>query len=169
MKKLLLLTLSVIVFTNCDRVTQTIAIKHNDALITESDKVVSAFDEVSNSLTSFNADSINNALQKYNYQINQALQNINTSVALKDSSLKLATIEMLNTFKSVGENEFSEIRDIYTLPDSLYTKTEEEEVTALATAIDEKIETAQNKQRNAQIAFSKKYNFVLMLGKDTLK
>ncbi len=169
MKKLIIITLGIITLTSCDRVTQTLAIKHNDAIITESDKVVSAFDAVSNSLTSFNADSITISLQKYNSQINQSLQNINTTLALKDSSLKLASIEMIKTFKSVGENEFSKIRDIYTIPDSLYTTTEEKEVTALATAIDEKIETAQNKQRNAQIAFAKKYNFVLMLGKDTIK
>ena len=169
MKKLVIVIASILFLSNCDKVMQGIVIKHNDAIIAESDKVVDAFNKLNNSLAIFNVDSIDLAMKSYNQQIDATLLRINKVISFNDSSLKTATTEMIHVFKSVGDNEFTQIRTIYTIPDSLYNNDNEKEVTALAEAIDEKIETAQNKQRVAQKAFAQKYNFVLMVGKDTIK
>lgn len=168
MKTIIIAIITAIAFASCDAVTQGLAIKHNDVVIGESDKVIDAFNVLNNTLTTYNVDSINIALQNYQAQITNSLKGINKAIALKDSSLKLASIEMIQVFKTIGENEFSKIRDIYAIPDSLYSEKEEAEVTALTTAIDEKIETAQIKQRDAQKAFAKKYHFALLIGKDTI-
>ena len=169
MKQRLIIIASIFLLTNCNRVMQGIAIKHNDAIIAESDKVVDAFNTLNNTLSTFNVDSIDLALKLYNHQIDATLQGINKVIAFNDSSLKTTTVEMIHVFKSVGDNEFTQIRTIYAIPDSLYNDEHEKEVKALAASIDEKIETAQNKQKASQKAFAQKYNFVLMSGKDTIK
>lgn len=169
MKNLIIITIALFALTNCDRVTQNLAIKHNDALIEESGKVIDVFNNLNNSLATYNPDTIDIALMYYNNQINSSLVNINKVILLKDSTLKLATKNMIEVFKSVGENEFIKIRDIYTISDSLYSDEDAAEITALATTIDKKVEIAQNMQREAQKAFAKKYNFVLLSGKDTIK
>ena len=98
MKKLILITLSIITLSSCDKVTQTLAIKHNDAIITESDNVVGAFDAVSNSLTSFNADTITIALQKYNLQIKSDRRfTINYSNFHSRISFSIQTLPKLNS------------------------------------------------------------------------
>ena len=169
MKKTILVALSLISFISCNRITQKIAIKHNDAVIGISDKVVAAFDNLNKTLATFNPDSIDIALTNYNTQVTNSFDDLNHVIALNDTTLKVGTKAMLQVFKSVGENEFKQISDLYHLPDSLYTNKEEKEVFDIATAIDEKIEAAQLKQQNAQKAFAKKYDFTLMIGKDTLK
>lgn len=169
MKKIIISICTMVALTSCDSVTQGLAIKHNDAIVNECNKVIQAFSNVNTSIATYNPDSITMALADYQAQIDYSLQGINKAIALKDSSFKLASIDMLKVFAEVGKNEFSKIRDIYTIPDSLYTKEDEEQVTALATSIDTKIEAAQTLQQNAQIAFSKKYNFPLLSGKDTIK
>lgn len=169
MKKTILVALSLISFISCNRITQKIAIKHNDAVIGISDKVVAAFDNLNKTLATFNPDSIDVALSNYNTQVTNSFDDLNHVIALNDTTLKVGTKAMLQVFKSVGENEFKQISDLYHLPDSLYTNKEEKEVFDIATAIDEKIEAAQLKQQNAQKAFAKKYDFTLMIGKDTLK
>ncbi len=169
MKKIALVILTVASFYSCDRINQKIAIKHNDAVIEASDKVVFAFDKLNNSLATFNPDSIDLALAAYNLQINNSILELNQAVSINDTSLKVGTREMLYVFKSVGNNEFKQIRTIYQIPDSLYTEKEEKEVTDIASAIDEKIEAAQLKQQNIQKAFAKRFNFELMFNKDSLK
>lgn len=169
MKKTILVALSLISFISCNRITQKIAIKHNDAVIEVSDKVIVAFDNLNKALATFNPDSIDIALTSYNALVTSSFDELNHVVALNDTSLKVGTKAMLHVFKSVGEHEFKQISDIYHIPDSLYTDKEEKEVFDIATAIDEKIEAAQLKQQNAQKAFAKKYDFTLMIGKDTLK
>jgi hypothetical protein len=148
---------------------QKTAIKHNDAVIEASDKVVVAFDKLNNALATYNPDSIDIALRAYNLQVDNSLQELNTVVSINDTSLKVGTREMLVVFKSVGDNEFKQISTIYHIPDSLYTEKEEKEVTDIATAIDEKIEAAQVKQQKAQKEFAKKFNFDLIFDKDSQK
>jgi hypothetical protein len=169
MKKLAVVILCVTSFYSCDRINQKIAIKHNDAVIEASDKVVFAFDKLNKALATFDPDSIDIALATYNLQINNSLLELNKAVSVNDTSLKFGTREMLHVFKSVGDNEFKHINAIYHLPDSLYTEKEEKEVNDIASAIDEKIEAAQLKQQNAQKAFAKKFNFELIFDKDSLK
>jgi hypothetical protein len=169
MKKLAVVILCVTSFYSCDRINQKIAIKHNDAVIEASDKVVFAFDKLNKALATFDPDSIDIALATYNLQINNSLLELNKAVSVNDTSLKFGTREMLHVFKSVGDNEFKQINAIYHLPDSLYTEKEEKEVNDIASAIDEKIEAAQLKQQNAQKAFAKKFNFELIFDKDSLK
>lgn len=169
MKKTILVALSLISFISCNRITQKIAIKHNDAVIGVSDKVVAAFDNLNKALATFNPDTIDIALTNYNAQVTNSFNELNQVIVLNDTSFKEGTKAMLRVFKSVGEHEFKQISDIYHIPDSLYTDKEEKEVFDIATAIDEKIEAAQLKQQNAQKAFAKKYDFTLMIGKDTLK
>lgn len=169
MKKLAVVILFVASFYSCDRINQKIAIKHNDAVIEASDKVVFAFDKLNSALATFNPDSIDMALTAYNLQVNNSLQELNKVVSINDTSLKAGTREMLHVFKSVGDNEYKQISNIYHIPDSLYTEKEEKEVTDIATAIDEKIEAAQLKQKNAQKQFAKKFNFELIFDNDSLK
>ena len=169
MKKIILVALALVSLISCNRINQKIAIKHNDAVIGVSDKVVTAFDNLNKALATFNPDSIDIALTNYNAQVTSSFDELNNVIALSDTSFKEGTKAMLRVFKSVGENEFKQISDIYHIPDSLYTDKEEKEVLDIATAIDEKIEAAQLKQQNAQKAFAKKYDFTLMIGKDTLK
>ena len=168
MKKTILIALSVVSFISCNRITQKIAIKHNDAVIEVSDKVVAAFDNLNKALATFNPDSIDIALTNYNAQVTSSFNELNNVIALNDTSFKEGTKAMLHVFKLVGENEFKQISDIYHIPDSLYTDKEEKEVFDIATAIDEKIAAAQLKQQNSQKAFAKKYDFIVMIGKDTL-
>lgn len=169
MKKLAVVVLFAASFYSCDRINQKIAIKHNDAVIEASDKVVFAFDKLNSALATFNPDSIDMALAAYNLQVNNSLQELNKVVSINDTSLKVGTREMLHVFKSVGDNEYKQISTIYHIPDSLYTEKEEKEVTDIAAAIDEKIEAAQLKQKNAQKQFAQKFNFELIFDKDSLK
>jgi hypothetical protein len=169
MKKITLIAFSFVFFISCGRITQEIAIKHNDSVIDLSDLVIDSFDKLNTTLSTFNPDSIDIALTNYNTQVNNSIQGLTKITSISDSSLKVGTIDMLRVFKSVGENEFQQISDIYHIPDSLYTDKEEKEVLDISAAIDEKIAAAQLKQQNIQKAFAKKYNFILMVGKDTLK
>ncbi len=149
-----------IAFTSCDRVTQDMAIKHNDAIVTENDKMVDAFDKLVASIGTFKLDSIDLGIKQYRSQIESSMQIVNTST-LKDSLLQKSAIEMTSVFKSVGEVELSEVRELYAIPDSLYTEVEEAKVKALLTAIDDKLAAAQDKHIETQKAFAKKYNFIL--------
>lgn len=169
MKKIVIVSLLAANLISCDRINQKIAIKHNDAVIEVSNKVIASFDNLIGSLGTFNPDSIDIALNQYNLIISNSFNDLNKVISLNDTSLKVETKKMLEVFKSVGENEFKQISTIYHLPDSLYTKTEEKEVNDIATAIDEKIETAELKQQKTQKEFAKKFGFVLMAGKDTIK
>lgn len=169
MKKIVIISLFAATLISCDRINQKIAIKHNDAVIEVSNNVIASFDKLIGSLGTFNPDSIDIALNQYNLVISNSFNDLNKVISLNDTSLKVETKKMLEVFKSVGENEFKQISTIYHLPDSLYTKTEEKEVNDIATAIDEKIETAELKQQKTQKEFAKKFGFVLMAGKDTIK
>ena len=169
MKKIVIVSLFAATLISCNRINQRVAIKHNDEVIEVSNKVIASFDQLIGSLGSYNPDSIDLALTHYNLLVSNSFNDLNKVTSLNDTSLKVETKKMLEVFKSVGENEFKQISDIYHLPDSLYTKTEEKEVNDIATAIDEKIETAELKQQKTQKEFAKKFGFVLMAGKDTIK
>jgi hypothetical protein len=151
MKKIISIIMLAIAFTSCDRVTQNMAIKHNDAIVTENDKMVDAFDKLVASIGTF---------KQYRSQIESSIKIVNTTT-LKDSLLQKSAMEMANVFKSVGEVECIEVRELYAIPDSLYTEVEEAKVKVLLTAIDDKLAAAQDKHIETQKAFAKKYNFRL--------
>ncbi len=169
MKKIFLSLLILFSLNNCDRINQKIAIKHNDEIIALSDDVVKEFDKLNSVLSTYNPDSIDIALANYNHLVGSSISALNKISPVNDTSLKHSTSMLMEVFKSVGENEFKQISDMYHLPDSLYTTKEQKEVFDIATAIDEKVAAAQLKQLTTQKIFAKKNNFVLMVGKDTLK
>ncbi len=140
------------------------AINYNDAIISKQQTIVNLF----NSLDSSFSDTIHKTFvthyEKLKTEIEQQLNTIDTAIKPFNGSddFKNAYKELLKSYNEVVNNEYKQLVDWYSLPDSLFTEDVLAEFRKTYQLANEKLEQALNRFREFQKQFASTYKFNLI-------
>lgn len=139
------------------------AIKYNDQIISQQQKIVSLFNKLDSSF----ADTVNHSfklihhelLQEIEYQIKNidSIPNFDNKDRFKQEYKTLLTV-----YHDVVKNDYSKMIELYMLPDSFYTQNVKDDFLQTNKIANEKLQQALNKFIEVQKQFAKEYKFNLL-------
>lgn len=143
------------------------AIKYNDSLIDIQSKVILVEDSLINIISLNIPEKLDNAYDALVAQVNSSLVITNKIKAFNGKTyFKDATLDLLNTYKSVVENEYKKIVKISKIPEEKYTQELDDELMRLSRQVDSKLNTLLNAFTSTQLEFAKEWDFELIKKKD---
>ena len=138
------------------------AIAYNDILIAEEIKVIDRIIILDSVFASYKPVIIETELNAAKKQIEKSMKIIKKVKSFYgDDSLKKALIIFLKSFDNQLNNQYTQMLNIYKLPDAEYTVTEEKRVDLLYDQIDAEYEKEFKIFTDAQDAFAEKFGFTL--------
>ncbi len=138
------------------------AIKYNDNIIIQQQKIVQLFNRLDSSF----ADTIHQSFienhKLLSREINRQFHFIDSLPSFNnDSSFKSEYKKLLTIYRDVVQNNYTKMIELYTLPDSLYTQSIKDEFLNIYKQSNEQLQNAINEFIKFQQSFAKKYNFSL--------
>ena len=138
------------------------AIAYNDILIAEEIKVIDRIIILDSVFASYKPVIIETELNAAKKQIEKSMKIIKKVKSFYgDDSLKKALIIFLKSFDNQLNNQYTQMLNIYKLPDAEYTVTEEKRVDLLYDQIDAEYEKEFKIFTDVQDAFAEKFGFTL--------
>ncbi len=125
-------------------------VKYNNDLITEQLKIVEKIDDLKKAIDNFNVlspevaiDQMNIAYDNAVFQIDSGLLKVKNMENFKDdATLKNGATELFTNYKSVVENEYKNVIELYKIPDNMFTKEDSEKLEKLLQEGNEKLSLA---------------------------
>jgi hypothetical protein len=140
------------------------ASKYNNALIKEQRAVVSKMDELIASFNTYNSQRMHQAYNALLNQINQSIahvskmQGFDGSTAFRDSTLSL-----LRFYKAITTTELRTVMELLSKPEDKYTASDAKRVAELMSDLSQKVAAENQRYRQFQEKFAKKYKLNLTL------
>jgi hypothetical protein len=162
MKKIILVTGTLIfMLTSCGP-TQQDAIKYNDSIIDITDKLTEMQDLFINQLDGHNVDSLKITHELFVKQTEISSEHLAKLKIFEDKNdFGKAASDFIATVNSIANNESKEIVELLSKDAEQFTDEDPEKLNNLASMMDEKYEKAFKHFQKVQISFSKKWNFKL--------
>lgn len=138
------------------------AIKYNDQIISQQQKIVLLFNKLDSSF----ADTINHSYKVIHLDLLKEIENQLKSIDSipnfdNKSRFKQEYKILLTVYHDVVKNDYSKMIDLYTLPDSLYTQNVKDDFLQTNKNANEKLQQALNKFIEVQKQFAMEYKFSL--------
>lgn len=138
------------------------AIKYNDQIINQQQKIVFLFNKLDSSF----ADTINHSFKVIHQEL---MQEIDNQLKFIDSfpdfegknQFKQEYKILLTVYQDVVKNDYAKMIDLYTLPDSLYTQNVKNDFLQTNKIANNKLQQALNKFIEVQKQFAEEYKFNL--------
>lgn len=159
--KLTLIIISIFFFTSCSDISEN-AIKYNDQIINQQQKIVFLFNKLDSSF----ADTINHSYKMIHQELLKEIENqiksIDSIPSFDNKNLfKQEYKTLLTVYHDVVKNDYSKMIDLYLLPDSLYTQNIKDDFLQTNKIANEKLQQALNKFIEFQKQFATEYKFNL--------
>lgn len=159
--KFTIIIISAFFLLACSNITEN-AIKYNDQIINQQQKIVSLFNKLDSSF----ADTINHSFkiiqQELLKEIEYQLKSIDSIPNFDNKDqFKREYKTLLITYHDVVKNDYSKMINLYTLPDSLYTQNVENDFIETNKIANEKLQQALKKFIKFQKQFANEYKFNL--------
>jgi hypothetical protein len=139
------------------------AVAYNDQLIAEQIKIVDKLNALDQSLEDYESGLFAQAHADLLTQIEASTKVVTAAEDFDGKAdYKTELLALFTAYKSAAEGEYKQMVDIYQLPDSLYTKDDENRFNELWAASNEKINGAMDKFNVFQESFATKWNFALV-------
>ena len=166
MKKLILVTGTLIfMLTSCGP-TKYDAVKYNDSIIDLTDKLTEMQDLFVNQLDGHNVDSLKITHELFVQEAELSSENLAKVKIFEDKNeFGKAASDLIATVNSVANNESKKMVELLSKDGEQFTDQDQEKLNNLASMMDEKYEKAYKHLQKEQIAFSKKWNFELNLNR----
>jgi len=161
MKQILWLVLfSIFVFQNVVAQSVEDAIKYNDQIIDQNDKIANAMDALIGSYDSFKPQEMDSLYAVTSKTIDESIKFANNLRPFKsDASFKNGALALFKVYKSVLENEHKRIIELLKLPESKYGTNEVAEYEKLVKQVNDKLGAEMEKLIAIQEKFSKTNHF----------
>jgi ABC-type multidrug transport system fused ATPase/permease subunit len=138
------------------------AIEYNDAIIAKQQTIVGLFNKLDSSFNDTANHMHSQIHQKLLNEIKSQLSTIDTIKSFNNKDdFKREYKKLLEVYKQVADSEYSKLIEIYSLPDSLYTKVEQDKFTQLWNESSQKIQHAVADFISFQKKFATTYKFTL--------
>lgn len=161
MFRILLMSL-LFVFTACSGGEKISPVAYNDSLVVQQMKVAEASDRLLEVLDTYVKEDMETVYGRFTQAINNALEKTEAMAAYgDDDSFRQATLNYLNTFKGLAENQYREALQLLSKGDSIYTPIDEKRIELLYKEIDAKGTKVTQACKEAQEAFARKYKLQL--------
>jgi hypothetical protein len=137
------------------------AIDYNDAIIDQQAAVMDKINEMFDSFDHFSTpDSMDRAKTEACAAIASARTDIEKMLPFDgETALRDATVKLMDVYRSVMDNEITQMISIYKLDQALYTIEKKQEFEKLQNQALEKLTIELNKLKDIQLEFAKKYGF----------
>lgn len=153
----------VVLLSSCTSNKQT-PVQYNDSLVIEQVKVVDAADRLQEVFDTYVKEDMETVYGRFKTQIDASIEKVNSIDPYKDDdSFKNSTLELLNTYKRLSENEYRNALEVLSKPDSVYTPADEARLEILYKQIDRVTTQAGAAYIKSQEAFAKANNLSLKL------
>jgi lysyl-tRNA synthetase class I len=162
MKKVILITGSLIfILTSCGP-TQEDALKYNDSLIDITDELTEMQDLFVNQIDGHNVDSLKITHELFVQQSEISSENLAKVKKFEDKNeFGKATSDFIATINSVANNECKKMVELLSKDGEQFTDQDQEKLNILASMMNEKYNKVFKNLQKKQIAFSKEWNFKL--------
>lgn len=132
-------------------------VAYNDSLVVQQMKVAEASDRLLEVLDTYVKEDMETVYNRFTEAINSALEKTEAMGAYgDDDAFRQATLNYLNTFKGLAENQYREAMQLLSKGDSAYTPVDEKRIELLYKEIDAKGAKVTQACKEAQEAFARK-------------
>ncbi len=139
------------------------ASEYNNKLIRQQRNVVAKMDDLVSSFSTYDPKEMNEAYDNLVRAIDQAIDSVeNMKDFYGDDQFKTKTLELLNVYKSVTENEFRTVLNLLSKPENKYTNDDARIVSETMLQAKMKINKANQSFKEYQNKFADKYNLKLV-------
>lgn len=151
-----------LVFAACGGNEKISPVAYNDSLVVQQMKVAEASDRLLEVLDTYVKEDMETVYGRFTEAIQGALEKTEAMAAYgDDDAFRQATLNYLNTFKELAENQYREALQLLSKGDSAYTPIDEKRIELLYKEIDTKGAKVTQACKEAQEAFARKYKLQL--------
>ena len=169
MKKLLLLFLTISFISLNQSCKQESPVVYNDLIISHQRKIVEKIDNLKKSINNFNVLPADVALEEIDIAYDQTIAQIDSGIVFlkevesfkSDTSYKKGAYTLFKNYKSIVENEFKQIIEIYRIPENLYSQEDGVKLDKLNELSTQKFNEAYDNFLKVQAKFAEDNNLVL--------
>jgi len=136
------------------------AAEYNDQIIEMQSQIIERFNAMDSAKASYqDVEKMELVFVELQAQVLKNLRTLKETQAFKgDKRFLSASINMFDTYKSITDNEYAEMVELLSLPDSVYTKAHQLRVSALQDSVSKAFDLAHDTFTAQQLDFGKKYN-----------